>query len=189
MTLNTTIHDRKTKEDGTNKFNYLTTDNNGQFWVKQGLTPNGFEPEYGKKYIFSAWVKDNSPGTNTPGIDVMVNGQLVTLTKKAVVEDWKQVEGIIDLTNATNNSTFNISIRPVGSTVYIDDLRIHPFDSHMKTYAYDDNNFRLMAEMDENNFATFYEYDDEGSLVRLKKETERGIMTIKENRSSYRKAQ
>jgi hypothetical protein len=44
-----------------------------------------------------------------------------------------------------------------------------------------------MAELDENNFATFYEYDDEGSLVRVKKETERGIMTIKENRSSYKK--
>jgi hypothetical protein len=46
-----------------------------------------------------------------------------------------------------------------------------------------------MGEMDENNFATFYEYDDEGILIRVKKETERGIMTIKETRSSYRKRQ
>jgi hypothetical protein len=57
----------------------------------------------------------------------------------------------------------------------------------MKTFAYDDKTTRLMAEMDENNFATFYEYDDEGSLVRVKKETERGILTIKENRSSYKR--
>jgi len=44
-----------------------------------------------------------------------------------------------------------------------------------------------MAELDENNFATFYEYDDEGGLVRMKKETERGIMTIKENRSAAKR--
>jgi YD repeat-containing protein len=58
----------------------------------------------------------------------------------------------------------------------------------MKTYAYDDKTLRLMAELDENGFATFYEYDDEGLLVRVKKETERGVMTLKESRSSYKKA-
>ncbi|MGK4569023.1 hypothetical protein [Flavobacterium sp. 3HN19-14] len=41
-----------------------------------------------------------------------------------------------------------------------------------------------MAELDENNYATFYEYDKEGGLVRVKKETERGVQTIKESRSS-----
>jgi hypothetical protein len=44
-----------------------------------------------------------------------------------------------------------------------------------------------MAELDENGFATFYEYDDEGSLIRVKKETERGVVTLKETRSSYKK--
>jgi hypothetical protein len=44
-----------------------------------------------------------------------------------------------------------------------------------------------MAEIDENGFATFYEYDDEGLLVRVKKETEKGIMTLKETRSTYRR--
>jgi hypothetical protein len=56
----------------------------------------------------------------------------------------------------------------------------------MKTYAYDNRSMRLWAEMDENNFATFYEYDDEGILIRVKKETEKGIMTVKENRSTYK---
>ena len=31
-----------------------------------------------------------------------------------------------------------------------------------------------VAELDERHFATFYEYDNEGRLVRVKKETERG---------------
>jgi hypothetical protein len=48
---------------------------------------------------------------------------------------------------------------------------------------------RLMAELDENNYSTFYEYDDDGTLIRVKKETERGIMTLKETRSALIKDQ
>jgi len=43
-----------------------------------------------------------------------------------------------------------------------------------------------MAQLDENNFATLFEYDDEGTPIRVKKETERGIMTLKENRQSFK---
>ena len=42
---------------------------------------------------------------------------------------------------------------------------------------------KYVAELDANNFATFYEYDEEGSLVRVKKETEKGIMTIQETKN------
>ena len=52
---------------------------------------------------------------------------------------------------------------------------------------YNPVNLRLMAELDENNYATFYEYDDDGTLIRVKKETERGIQTIKESRSALLK--
>ncbi|MBI3883032.1 MAG: hypothetical protein HY305_02130 [Sphingobacteriales bacterium] len=44
-----------------------------------------------------------------------------------------------------------------------------------------------MAELDENNYASFYEYDDDGTLTRVKKETERGIKTITETRSAMQK--
>ena len=54
----------------------------------------------------------------------------------------------------------------------------------MKSYVYDPVSLRLMAELDENNYAAFYEYDDDGTLIRVKKETEKGIMTIKETRSA-----
>ena len=54
----------------------------------------------------------------------------------------------------------------------------------MKSFAFHPINLRLLAELDENNYATFYEYDDEGTLIRLKKETQRGIKTIKETRSA-----
>jgi hypothetical protein len=41
-----------------------------------------------------------------------------------------------------------------------------------------------MAILDEQNFAYFYEYDAEGQLARIKKETERGIGTIREIRGA-----
>jgi hypothetical protein len=44
-----------------------------------------------------------------------------------------------------------------------------------------------MAELDERNYATFYEYDEEGKLIRVKKETEKGVMTIQENRDNIKK--
>ena len=67
--------------------------------------------------------------------------------------------------------------------IYFDDIRIHPFNSNMKSYVYDPVNLKLMAELDPNNYATFYEYDEEGGLIRTKAETREGIKTINESRS------
>ena len=93
--------------------------------------------------------------------------------------------------NAANSSGTNIQSDPLESidtnTVYFDDLRILPFNANMKSFVYNPINLRLMAELDENNYSTFYEYDDDGTLVRIKKETDRGIMTIKETRSALLK--
>ncbi|MFB9844041.1 RHS repeat domain-containing protein [Mucilaginibacter ginsenosidivorans] len=154
-----------------------------------GLYPAGFEPVPGDgssnkgKYIFQVWEKDNHPGDRSFDLTLSAGGTPVTLTCRAVVEDWKLLEG----TFSVPASASTVSIAIAGSGVYIDDLRIHPMDAQMKTYVYDDKTLRLMAELDENGFATFYEYDDEGLLIRVKKETERGIMTLKETRSSYLK--
>jgi hypothetical protein len=55
--------------------------------------------------------------------------------------------------------------------------------------VYHPTNLRLLAGLDENNYASFYEYDDEGTLIRVKKETQKGIKTITETRSSLRKTE
>ncbi|MBC6110690.1 hypothetical protein H7U22_09645 [Pedobacter sp. CCM 8938] len=157
-----------------------------------GLYPRGFEPKNGGEYLISMWIRDGQPLNRNVNIGVSygnTNGSATAvLACKAVVEGWKLIEGRFTVpVNNSDNVRFSVGIVPYnGLTVYADDIRIHPVDAHMKSYAYDDRNFRLMAELDENGFATFYEYDDEGSLIRVKKETERGIATIKENRSSYR---
>ena len=59
----------------------------------------------------------------------------------------------------------------------------------MKSFVYDPINLRLVAELDERHYATYYEYDEQGMLIRVKKETERGIKTIQENRSNTSKTE
>jgi len=184
ITLKTNIYSQALRIDS-----LLYIYNTGEYNVKNqlGLYPNGFEPNPYKKYIFDTWVYDGSPGDKSVKLTLTENGTSVPLTCKANVEGWKLLEGTIDLTTVAPG-TLNIAVVPSnGVTLYMDDIRIHPFDALLKSYVYDDKTMRLMAELDENCFATFYEYDDEGLLIRVKKETERGVMTIKESRSSYRK--
>jgi hypothetical protein len=182
--LNSRVHNKNLKIDS-----LLTINEYAEYNTRKdvGTYPNGFEPNPSKKYIFNAWVKDTHPADKSVNLTLSVNGTNVPLTCKALVEDWKLVEGTLTTSALGADNSLHILISPVDATVYIDDIRMHPFVSHMKTYVYDDKTMRLMAELDENGFATFYEYDDEGLLIRVKKETERGVMTIKETRSSYKK--
>ena len=119
-----------------------------------------------------------------------MDGQELSGTYKATVEGWKLVEFDWDLSKYNTDNMREIPVELSGSAnTRLDDIRIFPYDGQAVTYAYDEKTLRLMAELDANNFATFYEYDDEGNLSRVKKETERGIITIKESRSTYLKNQ
>jgi hypothetical protein len=153
----------------------------------------GFAPVLEEQYILSFWVKDNT-ATKTVPVEVYVGDELdyaklniTTAHVSTKVEGWKRVEISFPFVNYNPVAKqFRLRFKPSG-TVYIDDVRIFPKNSMLKSYVYDERSQRLMAELDENNFATFYEYDDEGTLIRVKKETERGIMTLKETRSANRK--
>ena len=141
----------------------------------------GFAPIPNKKYLLSFWVNDGSPNTNTiQGLQVTINGQSqpFSSTTVPVVEGWKQLDLYF-----TAGSSFSMQLTG-GANIYIDDIRLLPFDGEMKTFVYDDQSLRLMGQLDENNFGVLYEYDEEGTPIRVKKETERGIMTVKENRQS-----
>ncbi|QHS63896.1 hypothetical protein [Chitinophaga agri] len=166
---------------------YLENNAAGEYRRKADgwLGLRGFCP-MNRKYVFSAWVRDNDPA-GAPGITITINDRTVTLKKKAVVEGWKLVEGDLDVSEFASSNMAALTLVLQGNGQNVDDIRIFPYDGQLKTFAYDDTTQRVMAELDENNYATFYEYDDEGTLIRVKKETERGIMTIKESRSAYRK--
>jgi hypothetical protein len=186
LRLSSSVTLTKSSSGGINNQPQSFVNSSGNYSMSAGTTwDNGFTPVVGKKYVLSMWVKDNSPRNNTIASSIKVNGtdMINNAMKWPVVEGWKRVE--VSFTMPAG-SGFSLQLIPSG-TIWVDDIRIAPFDAQVKSYAYDPLSQRLMAEMDENNFATFYEYDEEGTLIRVKKETERGIATIKETRSSYRK--
>src|SRR5690606_25454169 len=98
--------------------------------------------------------------------------------KSNIIDGWQQEEGTITV---ASGSTKSITLP---ANCYVDDIRIYPVNANMKSFVYNPVNQRLMATLDENNFATIYEYDQEGNLIRTKKETEQGVMTIMESRSA-----
>jgi hypothetical protein len=152
----------------------------------------GFSPVQGSKLFVSAWVKEDAPCINgsytNSRIDVVYNNgsSAPFLPAGPIIDGWQRIEGVLNIPTFVVN--MRIRLRSLSSTpVFFDDVRIHPFNANMKSFVYNPVNLRLMAELDENNYATFYEYDDDGTLIRLKKETERGIKTIKETRSALSK--
>ncbi|MFY7815321.1 MAG: hypothetical protein ACOVRK_09045, partial [Chryseobacterium taeanense] len=154
----------------------------GEFRLTNNYLQNGFLPIPGKRYVLSCWVKDNQK-SNEAQINLYVNGQLKTSRddRWPLVEGWKRVE--IEFSVDAKNE-FSVLFEPLLPQVLLDDIRIYPFDAQFKSYVYHPTNLRLLAELDENNFATFYDYDNEGIPIRVRKETEKGIMTIKETRSA-----
>ena len=162
---------------------------NGDGWVRThflGQWPR-FRPHLNKKYLLSFWVYDGSASTNTvQGLQVTINGVAIPVSSMVVpvVEGWKRLE--IPVEPYVSPSGWYVQFTP-SSTLLMDDIRLLPYDGQLNSYVYDESTLRLSAQLDENNFATFYEYDEEGTPIRVKKETERGIMTLKENRQTYRR--
>lgn len=167
-------------------------------YISSSCVP-GFSPEAqtltAQKYVFSFWAKESTSNQNadytTISANIQLNGSSIgSLVKKSsIINGWQKYDyefSIPALTAIGTSLVFRIQ-NSGNSDIYFDDIRVQPYNATMGTYVYDPKSLRLWAELDERNFATFYEYDNEGVLVRVKKETENGIQTIKETRNSFKK--
>ncbi|WP_423735450.1 hypothetical protein [Chitinophaga caseinilytica] len=175
---------------------YIENNAKGEYLRKPTAWLNlyGFNPQPDSTYLMSVWVKEANPNATTFSLKVSLGGETGTPQNipgvfRAKVENWKMLEFKLDMrtVQSTNLAKILLKITSTDPTSLIDDIRIFPIRGQAVTYAYDHKTLRLMAEMDANNFATLYEYDEQGGLIRLKKETEKGIITIKESRSTYLK--
>jgi YD repeat-containing protein len=108
-----------------------------------------------------------------------VNKRILVNTGAPNIEGWYRVTE--NFTVPTGAKLLKLIFYPGMSGSYFDDIRILPAEANMKSYVYDIKN-RMTAELDENNYATFFDYDDQGNLIRVRKETERGIITVNESR-------
>lgn len=134
-----------------------------------------FRMQYNKQYIVSYWFKPKAAS----GINTTYSAPSGYQLKSNIIENWQQAEAVI--TVPATGSTYALELP---KDAYIDDIRVLPIDANMKAFVYHPVNQRLIATLDENNFASFYEYDQEGNLIRTKKETEKGIITVMESRSA-----
>lgn len=158
-----------------------------------------FQPSPEKEYMLSAWVKEESAiqvktyenaainliyYNNVNTTDDRYIMKVDTLFAKGdIIDGWQRITYKFLIPKGTRTIGIELENKSGGVPVYFDDLRIHPVDGSVKTFVYDSETFKLMSELDENNYSTFYEYDNEGGLVRVKKETAKGIKTIQETRS------
>lgn len=154
-----------------------------------------YSPLAGKKIVISVWVKEEKDckGLSYTGNRLAISVKrgeagtvLIATPRGGIIDGWQRYEQPVDI--PADATELIVSMQATGnSTVYFDDLRIHPYNANMKSYVYNPADLRLMAELDENNYATFFEYNDDGTLIRLKKETESGIKMISETRSALLK--
>ncbi len=156
-----------------------------------------FAPTNGR-YVLSSWVYQTAEDQNSlntysdayVNVKVFKDGTAIVdknyLASGKIIDKWQRIYGVLDI--PTESDSIRVTFVNNGeSNAYFDDIRIHPFDSKMICNVYHFTNLKVIAILDENNFATFYEYDNEGSLIRVKRETENGILTIQESRKSIRK--
>ncbi len=154
----------------------------------------GFIPDPGEKYAISLWVKEGGASpTDTifdaPFVQIQYNLGISNpspfVAKGRIIEGWQRIYQ--EFTIPALATSITVQLGSNSGISYFDDIRIYPVNGNMKSYVYDPVSLKLTAVLDENNYATFYEYDQEGTLIRTKKETERGIVTINENRQSNQK--
>ncbi len=155
--------------------------------------PTSFAPIPGKKYVLSAWVKEaNGLGKTTfsgPAIKldfIPISSTSSIRASGKIIDGWQLIEK--EFTVPIGTEEIAVKLLNTGiEEIFVDDIRIHPFSASMKTFVYDPVSLRLMAELDERNYATYYEHDEEGRLIRMKKETSRGIQTIQQSFNSTQK--
>lgn len=170
----------------TGNYSFITTGTNTTF-SSSGLNLNS-----AKKYVFSCWVYVYGGPLNFT-INLKQSGSSTTLLSKTynpsfntidpnqkVIDKWVKME--IPFDNVTGNIDIEFVV-PSGFKL-IDDVRIHPFNSSFKSFVYNPQTLKLQAELDNLNYATFYNYDEEGKLIQVKKETDKGIVTVKSSRDN-----
>ncbi|MES2812046.1 MAG: hypothetical protein V4670_06210 [Bacteroidota bacterium] len=165
-----------------------------------------FQPIPTKWYVLNAWAKEelnvqvqkyNNPKIKLHFYDINENEifdniqdpsddnnyPVIFEAKGEIIEGWQRIGNKFRVPYDAVFMEIELINEGNSVPVFFDDIRIYPIKGSMKSFVYDPETFRLMSELDENNYATYYEYDNEGGLVRIKKETVKGIKTIQETRS------
>jgi len=182
---------------GDESVGYISCSNSVQIRTDIPDCASSFSPCPDKDYILSAWVKQQEGlvpvmSYEYPQIQITftLNNQTELIldpfvAKGKIVDGWQQISEKVNIpSNATDIKIDLLNTSPTSLDCFFDDIRFFPFNGNLKSFVFDGHNLKLTGQHDENNYTSFWEYDKEGKLNRVKKETERGIMTIKESRTN-----
>jgi hypothetical protein len=115
------------------------------------------------KYKLSAWFKAPPGRTVTLACQ---NGSQVFQQSELGNSKWKNIVLHFTVTYEDNYSIKLIN----GSTAYsiqVDDIRLHPINANMTTYAYDPVTDKLTSITDANDLVTYFKYDNAGKLIQV----------------------
>lgn len=133
--------------------------------IKSGRTGFIINVEEGmnNQYKASLWSKK---GTHT-ATRLFVGGTMVNYrdNESVISGEWVQLNFYFEV-----EGTEQIHVATTGSTIYVDDFRVHPVNAIMTSYVYNDWD-ELTHILGSNNLATFYEYDDVGRLRKSSTES------------------
>lgn len=151
--------------------------------------PDYFTPLNEKKYIVSAWFKNNN-SVSVPQIK-LYNGNIniapiLVYDQYPEIEGWKKLEVVFEIPDNITNIRFEFGFND-NTPGFLDDVRVNPFEGVMATSVYDPLTLWKIADLDNQNFATIYEYDEEGAVVQVKKETVNGLVTLSTGRSNIKR--
>ncbi|MBN1115629.1 MAG: hypothetical protein JXA77_00370 [Bacteroidales bacterium] len=129
----------------------------------------------GQKYRVSLWVDKG----NEDNVDINIKFDNVDQAfEKEVVGTfglWTQL--ILDFDFPVNKSSFDVVVKGVNETCYIDDFRVSPYNAAVTAYTYD-NAGNVTAILNNDNFATKYEYDAAGRLINTMVEKPEGFVRV-----------
>lgn len=154
--------------------------------------------EKGKQYVISYWEVSDYQNYYIGMVDMnsttpyswYPNPMMTALEDGIDVEGKKRRNFLVTIDKNFEDPKLSFGFvfleSPEEAEVVIDDIRIHPFNGEIKTFAYDPHSLKLKANLDDQNFATIYNYDEEGKLIQVKRETRDGIVTLKSSRKNKR---
>lgn len=169
---------------GSNSLNYtnnpgfkITNSNNNALILDNQLIQQGAN--------IRLWLKSTTNNA-APDFKIKLNNNLAEYPFKKVAQtgEWSLFEaGINEWAGLSAGATLDIALDYTlnqGEEVFIDDIRFQPTVAQATCYVYDPRNFRLVTQFNDQHFGTFYQYNEEGKLIRIQVETERGLKTVKE---------
>jgi hypothetical protein len=133
----------------------------GQHGYQLNVDHNQSNP---KKFKISLWAKSDT----YQNVKLSVGSSIIShnIHEEVHAGNWVQLNFYTDIADGTQ-----VSVTSNSGSVIVDDFRLHPIASSMRSFVYNEWD-ELTHIIGSNNMATKYEYDAEGRLFRTYTEVE-----------------